>query len=74
MPPELAASLQTRSNGGAVLEQKLVSKIKGRFIVAHYQRGYRWGKDEVEQLLNDIHEHKDEDYSLQPVVVKLRAG
>ena len=74
MPPDPAPTLQTPSNDGAVLEQKLVGKIKGRFFVARYQRGYRWGTDEVEQLLNDIHEHKGEDYSLQPVVVKLRAG
>lgn len=44
-----------------------------RFIVPSYQRGYRWGKDEVEALLNDLRQYKkecDNDYCLQPVVVK----
>ena len=54
----------------ALLELKLVGDIAGSFRVARYQRGYRWGKLEVEQLLNDIWESKGEPYSLQPVVVK----
>lgn len=44
-----------------------------RFIVPSYQRGYRWGKDEVEALLNDLRQYRkecDNDYCLQPVVVK----
>ncbi|WP_375757420.1 DUF262 domain-containing protein [Corallococcus exercitus] len=55
---------------GALLELKLVGDIAGSFRVARYQRGYRWGKLEVERLLNDIWESKGEPYSLQPVVVK----
>ena len=47
------------------------------FYIANYQRGYRWGKDEVEALLNDIYEvYKKDDseqkYCLQPLVVKKR--
>lgn len=55
---------------GALLELKLIGDIAGSFRVARYQRGYRWGKLEVERLLNDIWESKGAPYSLQPVVVK----
>lgn len=55
---------------GAILELKLIGDIAGSFRVARYQRGYRWGKLEVERLLYDIWESKGEPYSLQPVVVK----
>lgn len=54
----------------AILELRLIGDIAGSFRVARYQRGYRWGKLEVERLLNDIWESKGEPYSLQPVVVK----
>ena len=41
------------------------------FTIEAYQRGYRWGKDEVEYLLEDISEIPDgQKYCLQPVVVK----
>ena len=55
---------------GALLELKLIGDIAGEFRVARYQRGYRWGKLEVERLLSDIWESKGEPYSLQPIVVK----
>ena len=47
------------------------------FYIANYQRGYRWGKDEVEALLNDIYEvykknDSEQKYCLQPLVVKKR--
>ena len=48
-----------------------------KFNIPSYQRGYRWEKENVEALLNDIKEfsHKekepDEFYCLQPVVVKI---
>ena len=51
----------------AVLEPKLVNKIKGNFFIPSYQRGYRWEKEHVQMLLNDIWENKDQNYSLQPV-------
>ena len=54
----------------ALLELKLVGDIIGSFRVARYQRGYRWGKLEVDRLLNDIWDSKGEPYSLQPIVVK----
>jgi hypothetical protein len=55
---------------GALLELKLIGDILGSFRVPRYQRGYRWGKLEVERLLNDIWESNGEPYSLQPIVVK----
>lgn len=53
------------------LEEKIISEISGKFTIEAYQRGYRWGKDEVEYLLEDINEIPDgQKYCLQPVVVK----
>ena len=54
-----------------------ICKFQDNFYIANYQRGYRWGKDEVEALLNDIYEgYKKDDneqkYCLQPLVVKKR--
>lgn len=47
----------------------LVGEISGEFVVPSYQRGYRWGLEEVTRLLDDIAE-SDGNYYLQPVVVK----
>lgn len=52
-----------------------ICKFQDNFYIANYQRGYRWGKDEVEALLKDIYEvYKKDDneqkYCLQPLVVK----
>ena len=53
------------------LDTKLVCEIEGNFYVPSYQRGYRWGKPEVERLLDDIYSTKGtRNYCLQPVVVK----
>lgn len=53
------------------LEEKIISEIKGDFTIEAYQRGYRWGEDEVTHLLEDINEIPDgQKYCLQPVVVK----
>ena len=45
------------------------------FFIPSYQRGYRWTKQQVLDLLNDIKEFaekkKDEFYCVQPLVVKL---
>ena len=43
------------------------------FYVASYQRGYRWTRDEVEYLLNDINEIAfDKKYCIQPLAVIAR--
>ena len=57
------------------LELKTVLEVKGNFWVPAYQRGYRWGREEVTQLLDDIWELKNTPsdermYCLQPLVVK----
>src|SRR4051812_41588096 len=54
----------------ANLEPLLVGDIRGMFYVPAYQRGYRWGTDEVKKLLDDIWESRTKSYYLQPVVVK----
>lgn len=53
-----------------LLETKLVGDIKGTFYVPSYQRGYRWGEDEVLRLLNDVYTNGKKNYCLQPVVVR----
>lgn len=57
------------ADSGVVLQPRLVGKITGEFLVPSYQRGYRWGRHEVEQLLSDIRDSEG-DYYLQPVVVR----
>ena len=47
-----------------------VGKITGHFVVPGYQRGYRWTKHEVTQLLQDIRDSEGETYYLQPIVLK----
>jgi hypothetical protein len=49
-----------------------VGDIMGDFFVPAYQRGYRWGEQEVLQLLNDVRESAGANYYLQPIVVKRR--
>lgn len=39
-----------------VLETRPVVEIKGNFLVPSYQRGYRWGEDEVTRLLDDVYQ------------------
>jgi hypothetical protein len=54
-----------------------VGDITQHFVVPAYQRGYRWGADEVTVLLDDIasiREKDDKDYCLQPIVVKKLDG
>lgn len=45
------------------------------FYIGNYQRGYRWEKEQVTQLLDDIYNYfnqnlKDDFYCLQPIVVR----
>ena len=53
-----------------ILDTKLVGEIKGQFYVPSYQRGYRWGEDEVTRLLDDVYQNGKRNYCLQPVVVR----
>lgn len=52
------------------LETKLVGSIIGDFYVPSYQRGYRWGDEEVKRLLDDIYTNESKNYCLQPIVVR----
>jgi len=52
----------------ANLDRKTISEITGRFYIPDYQRGYRWGRKQVIQLLDDIAESKNA-YYLQPIVL-----
>lgn len=52
------------------------SKLKHNFFIPSYQRGYRWKKQQVTDLLSDIWDFHaktpgpNEFYCLQPVIVK----
>jgi uncharacterized protein with ParB-like and HNH nuclease domain len=57
------------------LETKLVGEINGKFFVPSYQRGYRWGEEEVLRLLDDVYsigEDTTKNYCIQPIVVRVR--
>ncbi|MGJ1410135.1 DUF262 domain-containing protein [Sphingobacterium thalpophilum] len=50
-----------------------VSKLHQlKFVIAGYQRGYKWRKKEILELLNDIHEFDATKgiYCLQPIILK----
>lgn len=54
-----------------LLEERFVGDIEGKFFIPAYQRGYRWGVDEVTRLLDDVAESRAQSsYYLQPIVVK----
>lgn len=54
---------------------KGILEIKGQFFVPKYQRGYRWGEEEVTLLLEDIiNNGSHKNYCLQPIVVKNNAN
>lgn len=57
-------------NSEIILETKRVGDIEGTFYVPSYQRGYRWGKEEVTRLLDDVYNNGTQNYCLQPVVVR----
>jgi len=53
-----------------------VSELTGRyFFIPSYQRGFRWGTDQVKALLDDIRSYQQRPtgdfYCLQPLVVKM---
>lgn len=54
------------------LTHKTIGGIRGQFVVPDYQRGYRWDKNDVRRLLEDIWDSQGQEYSLQPIVVQLR--
>lgn len=57
------------------IELKSISELSGmKFFIPNYQRGYRWTKQQVKDLLEDINEFIEKKqggfYSIQPLVVK----
>ncbi|WP_332453949.1 DUF262 domain-containing protein, partial [Chryseobacterium aquaticum] len=53
----------------------LISLFGKEFLIPHYQRGYRWEDQEVEELLDDLWNfektsNKGEFYCLQPIVLQ----
>lgn len=58
-----------------MIEPKKIKEINfsdNIYFIPSYQRGYRWDKKQVEELLDDIYEvyvTKQESYCLQPIVV-----
>jgi Protein of unknown function DUF262 len=65
----MTGEIATGAADEAVLKPMLVGDVAGAFVVRDYQRGYRWGKEEVTRLLDDIADSEGK-YYLQPVVVK----
>lgn len=61
-------------DANVILEAKPVCDIEGIFFVPSYQRGYRWGREEVRMLLRDIYGSQNENYCLQPIVVRRGNG
>ena len=53
-----------------------ITDLKDRhFLIPSYQRGYKWRPRDVEYLLNDLLEYKDEKpYYMQPLVVAEKGG
>lgn len=52
-----------------------ISKLAGKnFIIDGYQRGYKWGKKEVLELLNDLNTFDDTQsvYCLQPLILNAK--
>ncbi|WP_100064983.1 DUF262 domain-containing protein [Miniphocaeibacter massiliensis] len=60
----------------AVIGTRTILELKDlNFYIPSYQRGYRWTKDEVEALFEDINEFLPESgnrYCIQPLIVKRR--
>lgn len=42
--------------GGYKLEHSIIGRMRGQFHIPGYQRGYRWTKDDVKRLLDDLWE------------------
>jgi uncharacterized protein with ParB-like and HNH nuclease domain len=56
------------------LKVRAIGNLSEAFHIPSYQRGYRWEKKQVLQLLNDIYENRDNIYYLQPIVVAPRTS
>jgi uncharacterized protein with ParB-like and HNH nuclease domain len=61
--PTLTEFTSTGDPDGA-LTHKIIGEIRGQSFVPGYQRGYRWDKQDVSRLLDDIWGSDGEKYSL----------
>ncbi|MCH5184557.1 MAG: DUF262 domain-containing protein [Oscillospiraceae bacterium] len=56
------------------IDEKRITDLEGyRFFIPSYQRGYRWTKNEIFALLDDIDNFSPDDdkkYCIQPLIVK----
>lgn len=68
---QTTSEIETLPNPVSPLMNKIIGDIRGHFFVPGYQRGYRWDKTDVTRLLDDIWDSQGQEYSLQPIVVKL---
>lgn len=70
-------SLNSHQDESQTIGEKLVKDLTGmRFVVPSYQRGYRWERTQVQELLDDLYGFNPIDpndrYCLQPIVVRKR--
>ena len=63
----------TTSEAGKMPLKNVRDLLGEKYYIPNYQRGYRWGKDEVSKLLDDIWDfashRKSEFYCLQPLII-----
>ena len=63
----------TTSEAGEMPLKNVRDLLGKNYYIPNYQRGYRWGKDEVTKLLDDIWDfashRKSEFYCLQPLII-----
>lgn len=63
----------TTSETGEMPLKNVRDLLGKNYYIPNYQRGYRWGKDEVTKLLDDIWDfashRKSEFYCLQPLII-----
>jgi Protein of unknown function DUF262 len=75
--------MQMSANEMPLTTKTISDLLQYSFFIPSYQRGYRWTKQQVEDILNDIAEFSPKEikdsndktwYCLQPIVVKDRDG
>lgn len=69
----LLLTMNKHINGNSVELKSIAELHEKEFLIPSYQRGYRWTRQQVVDLLNDINEFKPENggfYCVQPLVVK----
>lgn len=63
----------TTSEAGEMPLKNVRDLLGEHYYIPNYQRGYRWGKDEVTKLLDDIwdfaNHRKSQFYCLQPLII-----